>query len=292
MKYIIIAAVVAAIYFIVKAVQARRSSRDPNEPIALPDNTKLRKDLKLGYFGCMRDQPARTRESVNMFSDMFFDGVENAIKNIRYMAMTTHIGLDYFIWEKTTSGTYEPYSDAEDRVRALLTKFQTEDVLKYVELVSVVDEPDNKKIDDEAMTAAVAMVRRVLKEFDSSAKMYGVYGALFTWPGIDSLDVVGMDNYGPGTQIFKNGDYDRWLARLQPHQTTMLFPGVADPWRHSIQNWINHAHQDPRVYGIMMFVWFTNHAPDADYGKGTEENRLEGEIIEAGRRLLATNAVL
>lgn len=291
MKYLILLILVATVFYVVRLAQQRRAKLDPYAPVILPPGVLPRNDLKFGYFGCMRDQPQRTHAYVNMHSEMFFEGVDTAVANIRYMKTTTHVGLDSFMWA-TSGGVVTLLPDAEARVRQLVAQLNHEDVLQYVKLISVIDEADNRGLSDETVRQALTLAQNVFNEFHSKPMLYGIYSDKWTWPGVDLLHVVGMDKYGVGTQLFTSGDYERWTNRLHPDQLVMLLPGVADPWRQNVADWINFAHQNRRVYGIMMFAWFTNRVPDADYGKGVEENGLEPAVTASGLKLIGDSTAV
>jgi hypothetical protein len=279
-------AIVVASYFIWRKIQDKHN-HDPNYQV--PATSAHRTDVLFGYFGCMRDQPQRTREYCNLFCEMFFDGIDKAIANIRYMETLTIVGLDYFVWEKI-DGKYVIRADAQATVRSLFQRFRVEDVLQYIEIVSVCDEPDGKEISQEDMTLAVQLVRTVVQEFKPSIKMFCIYSTRYTWIAFDEFDLVAMDDYGAGNSYFSpTGGHKQIKERSSQsprHPKLIVIPAPADPWRMLPTAWLNAVNNDTQIIAVLAFVWFTNHATDADYGKGVEENGLESIWREAAIELI------
>jgi hypothetical protein len=106
-----------------------------------------------------------------------------------------------------------------------------------------------------------------------------------------------FDEYYSGSAIFYNGSYAALKYASKEWQEIYLVIGGADPWRQPPQNYVNYAHGDPQIKGIMVFVWGTNRSPDSDYGKGVEENGTEltwclAAVDLLGRNPTACNAVV
>lgn len=252
---------------------------DPNAPVARPKN--LRADLHYGYYGSTGLQPQETKGHVTFYLDMQFEGEQHAIDSIRLMQLPVMLGVQYWMYDERNV----PKADGEAQLLAYLYRLNAAGVLKFVTDVYPLDEPDlfGTKVDD--VIAVNAAVRRAFATFGMRPRLSVIYGVSFTWPGVASYDDVGFDNYSAGSGIFYNGDYARLKSVLRPDQNIWLVPGGADPWRQDPTQFINFAHGDPQVRGLINFVWFDSTHPSQGYGKGIRSNGMAGAYCRAGREI-------
>jgi hypothetical protein len=118
------------------------------------------------------------------------------------------------------------------------------------------DEPDQHGRSAAQVNAANVRLRKVMAEFPelAQAKLAVIYGPRGT-PGIESFDWIGRDDYDRGCGVLAGGTNDL-LARMRPDQQLLVVPGGAlgqDP-----DCFMRRAHADPRVVGIVPFIWFDN----------------------------------
>lgn len=246
----------------------------------------LRTDLNFGYFSSVRDQPQRTQGYVNYYHQSFFEGTDKALADVQFMNRRTWLSFDTVFFDIGPDRRRVLRPTAAADLRALLARFQAASLLRLVTEASVVDEPDVQGVSDADVIAAVAILRGVFMEYGVGIRAFSTYGDRRTYPGIDVMDTVMFDQYYSGASILTDGTYASFKARTRPYQHIYLLPGAADPWREQPDSWISFAHADPQIKGIMVFAWFTNRAPDADYGKGVEENGTEGAWCRAGSKLI------
>lgn len=239
-----------------------------NQDVSVPAPAMTRADLQFGYFGSLGDQPERTRGHVNLYMDMQFGGEQYTIDSIKYMGKPTMLGVQYWLYD----AQFKPKLDAETNLRAYLTRLQAAGALKYVTNVYPADEPDVNRIQVADIKASNEMVRKVFAEFSMNPRLSVIYGANFTWPGIQFYDDVGFDNYSAGAAIFYNGDYARLKSALRPDQRIWLVPGGASPWRQNPTAFVNMANSDLQVRGIIAFVFFNSTDPSQGYGLGIRDN--------------------
>jgi hypothetical protein len=175
-------------------------------------------------------------------------------------------------------------------------------VLQNVAALYPQDEPDLEGLDDATVIEANAAVRAVAAEFAELknvplAVIYSERGTLGlaggphlrfassptsgffsnrpaglgTRPGISSYDWVGIDAYAMGSKILGK-PYTKLQKLLTNKQRLLLVPGGANPWREDPTPYFKRAARDPKVIGVVAFLWFDNAAPDV--GLGVHSNGL------------------
>jgi hypothetical protein len=169
-------------------------------------------------------------------------------------------------------------------------------VLQNVAALYPQDEPDLEGLDDATVIEANAAVRAVAGEFAELknvplAVIYSERGTLGlaggphlrfasspttgffsnrqaglgTRPGISSYDWVGIDAYAMGSKILGK-PYTKLQKLLTNKQRLLLVPGGANPWREDPAPYFKRASKDPKVIGVVAFLWFDNAAPDVGLG--------------------------
>lgn len=252
---------------------------DPNAPVERPK--VLRTDLQFGYYASAGTQPQETKGHVNLYYDMQFEGEQHTIDSIRFMQMPVMLGIQYWMYDEFN----RPKADAESQLLGYLHRLNEAGVLKFVTDVYPLDEPDLLGAKSDDVIATNAAVRRAFAAFNMRPRLSVIYAVAFTWPGVSSYDDVGFDNYPAGSGIFYNGDYAKLKAVLRADQKIWLVPGGADPWRQDPTPFINYAHSDPQVRGLINFVWFDSTDPKQGYGKGIRTNGMARAYCQAGREI-------
>jgi hypothetical protein len=268
-----------AVVIVVMLVACGGGGVDPNAPVERPK--VLRADLQFGYYASTGTQPQETKGHVNFYHDMLFEGEQHTIDSIRLMQMPVMLGVQYWMYDARNV----PKADGEAQLLGYLHRLNDAGVLKFVTDVYPLDEPDllGTKADD--VVAVNAAVRRAFATFGMRPRLSVIYGVGFTWQGVASYDDIGFDNYSAGSGIFYNGDYARLKGVLRADQKIWLVPGGADPWRQDPTQFINFAHGDPQVRGLINFVWFDSTHPSQLYGKGIRTNGMAGAYCRAGREI-------
>jgi hypothetical protein len=92
-----------------------------------------------------------------------------------------------------------------------------------------------------------------------------IYSERGSRPGISSYDWVGIDAYAMGSKILGK-PYAKLRKLLTSKQRLLLVPGGADPWREDPAPYFKRAASDPKLVGVVAFLWFDNAAPDVGLG--------------------------
>jgi len=286
MEILILLVIAGAIAYFV----THKKAAEPNIPVP----TTLRTDLLFGYYGSYPAYPGipsqldETVDHINLFFASRWYGPDSQLDQ---MSKATHAGIPIML------DMPEPYQidyninipfdivAAEIRVRNRFQQLQQANILQNIIAIYPVDEPELFGWTAEQVIDTNAMIRRVLSEFNHTAKIAIFYTASWKWTGVQSFDWVGFDNYGPGAKIFTNGDYEKLLAVLRPDQQTMLIPGGCDIWHEHPAQWFNKAQQDTRVAVLMPFVWRDNTDPEQDATIGIRSNGLAEEYRAVGLKI-------
>jgi hypothetical protein len=148
---------------------------------------------------------------------------------------------------------------AIDELVAFLQAIQAAGLGDMVQAVYPIDEPDANGVGGDALRQMASDVRAALASVGMRAKLMTVVAS----PGaeqIDAFDVVGFDNYGFGAGVLAD-DLAMFESRLRPDQSVVLVPGGAEPWKTDPAPFYARAQSDPRIAGIMAFVWWDNFEP-------------------------------
>lgn len=176
--------------------------------------------------------------------------------------------------------------DPEAVLRAFFTTLRGANALTNISALYPQDEPDLKKIPAETVIAKNALLRRVMAEFPELAatRLAVIYTNFRQWPGIESYDWVGFDDYPAGEKVFAAGGlYEALKARLRPDQRILLVPGGADPWQQDPAEFFAKAIEDPQVVAVLPFIWYD--FADKDVGKGIRSNGMARVYCEGARTL-------
>ena len=210
-----------------------------------PPTVQRTEPLNYGYFGSHPTQLDETKDHVNLYMAMDWDG---EAEQIAQMQRAKALGIPNLLYLP------EAYL-SEDATRNRLKALSALDLLGNVKAAYLYDEPDLAGFSAQQVNTATALARRVLAEFGLSIPLAVIYTGRETYPGIESYDWIGFDAYGEREQIFSNGKYDRLKSKLRPDQRIILVPGGADVWRQDPSAFLAKAQSDPQVTLIMPFIW-------------------------------------
>jgi hypothetical protein len=140
-------------------------------------------------------------------------------------------------------------------------------VLQNVAALYPQDEPDLEGLDEATVIEANTAVRAVAAEFAElrHVPLAVIYSERGTRPGISSYDWVGIDAYAMGSKILGK-PYTKVQKLLTNKQRLLLVPGGANPWREDPAPYFKRASKDPKVIGVVAFLWIDNAAPDVGLG--------------------------
>lgn len=139
-----------------------------------------------------------------------------------------------------------------------------------------IDEPDiakrgiprlRKGISPLDIKTANTALRALMAEFPElrATKLAVIYAGANDFPGLASYDLISFDDYNAGEGVL--GDpLEALLGLLQPHQRAFLTVGVADPWRAPLGPFLARLLADPRIIGVLGFIFIDNAAPGVGLG--------------------------
>jgi len=253
-----------------------------------PAPTKLRTDLYYGYFGSSEEQLAETKDHINFFMAAQWGGPDVQLKQvIEATAAGIPVMLDFSEPYKKYFVGAVPFDIAEGeiRVRNRFKELQDAGVLHNIIALYPVDEPELYGWTAEQIRATNEMLRRVMAEFNMSAKLAIFYTAAFTWMGVETYDWVGFDNYDAKENIFSNGDYLKLKKVLRSDQKIILIPGGCDKWQTDPTLFFNKAQADSQVVAIMPFIWLDNADPANGAFAGIRSNSMNAAYKSVGMKI-------
>lgn len=243
--------------------------------ITVPDPGTRRKDLYYGYYSCLDEQVAETKDHINLLHESQFNGPEKCIQNILDAATTTILDVSFQVFDK---GLVR--SDAETRLFEFFHLLETREALKYVKIIYPTDEPNNTTTIGE-LVKAVDLIKRVALNFRdlNGVKMAVIYAADKAFIGQEMFDYVGFDDYDKKSEVLEL-QYQQLLHSLLPFQQTIIVPGGAygqDP-----TPFVNWAQTDMRVGILMPFLWFDDKNGSVG-APGIRSNKTKEWYIAAGK---------
>ena len=243
--------------------------------ITVPDPGTRRKDLYYGYYSCLDDQVAETKDHINLLHESQFNGPDKCIQNILDAATTTILDVSFQVFDRGVVRT-----DAETRLFEFFHLLETREALKFVKIIYPTDEPNNTTTVGE-LVKCVDLIKRIAANFRdlNGVKLAVIYAADKKFIGQEMFDYVGFDDYDKKSSVL-TGQYQKLLASLLPFQQTILVPGGAygqDP-----TPFVNWAQTDERVGILMPFLWFDDKNGSVG-APGIRSNNTKAWYIAAGK---------
>jgi hypothetical protein len=151
-------------------------------------------------------------------------------------------------------------------------------LLDTVVAIYPVDEPT---CDAAMIRATNAQLRDVMSEFPpiAQAKLAVIYACKAGFPGAETYDVIGCDDYDSGSAVLTR--YYPALAAANPGARLIVVPGGADPWRADPAPFESYAHGTARVWALVPFIW-----QSADGHDGIRDNGMATLYCIAGREIV------
>lgn len=244
-----------------------------------PPPEKLRQGLFYCYFHTFENQIAETIDHVtHVFVSGWF-GTGKTIEEIKSHDKPVILHLPFECYGQD----HKPLPDVYQRVMATLTALWQAGVLARVAGIYPVDEPDLVGLSDDEVNAVNAEVMRAARQFTElqDVLLYVIYcGRGF--PGFASYQRVAIDDYPARTGVLVGQPFLALLERLLPYQKAFLVPGGADDWRQDPEAFRRFAHNDPRIAGIMPFMWATQ-LPTTKKGIGA--NGMAAPYVALGKEI-------
>lgn len=226
-----------------------------HEPAPIP---QARGVLQVGYFGSSPAQLEQTHRHVTVHWAMgWFE--DRALT----VAAAKQRGL--------RSVLYLPEAYVSDEAtRAFLTTLRAQVGLDSIAYVYPADEPDLTH-GATAINEANNRARKIAAELGISPRIAVIYAGSDNFPGVESADLVGLDDYGKGSNVL-GIDYDRLRSVLRPDQRLMLVPGGVEPWKQDPAPFFAYARAHADVEMVTSFLWID--FADRGLGRGIGSNGL------------------
>jgi hypothetical protein len=214
----------------------------------------LRADLLFGYYGGCPTCALEQGGHVNLYWAGNLYGLPATMEEL-FQARAA--GIQNIV---LAVPAYSP--NAELEVRFYLKRLQEAGLLVNIRALYPLDEPDlpDHAKSAEEIRATNAMLRRVVADFPELAgvKLAVIYAPTRvngTWPGVETYDWVGFDDYDNRERIFTIGEYDALKRVLRDDQRILLVPGGAVPWVQDPAAFLAKAESDLQVIAIVAFIW-------------------------------------
>lgn len=263
----------------------------------VPAPAAKRTDLLFGYYGALGEQIAETKDHVNLFWSIQFEGIDKLVQNIREAAMPTVIDVSHQMTERDANGKAFVRGDASRRLHELLSRLEAEGVLHHVIGFTPGDEPNSQFRSVLDWSNACSIIRIVCTQFSALADVKIVLllnGAAPMENWVPHGDWIGFNCYNRKSSIFQqaskwppkwDGEYTKLRKWLRPDQRTFLVPGGG--YKHDLTPWINAAHTYPEVAAVVVFAWadfpITDEYPDY---QGVRSSSVKDAYIAAGRSIV------
>lgn len=248
----------------------------------IPSGHTLRTDLNYCYYGNRPYQLAEVYAHTTCAMITYWDGEEfffaNAIRS-------KDLGLDLIL-----ELPHAYLDNPETRLRNFFTQLRSLGLSSKVIAFYPIDEPDeNIRIGDPATIVQEknALIRSIITEFPELAhvKLGVIYASTNDFPGVETYDWVGFDDYDNGERIFTNGQYQKLKKALRPEQKIILVPGGASKWNQHPAAFRRKAQLDKQVILVMPFIWIDDADPKNGAFAGIRSNGLAPAYIEFGMEI-------
>jgi hypothetical protein len=132
-----------------------------------PAPQALRRDLFFGYYLTFNDQIRETGDHVNLVHESGWFGVDATAISMRAHGKPTMLDVSQEVYEGGDHA--RPRADLEARLGATLDALKTAGVLSQVRALYPMDEPENMRLSDGAITATNARIRKVATKYPELA---------------------------------------------------------------------------------------------------------------------------
>ena len=229
-------------------------SPEPAQTGPLPQPpAQSRPGLLYGYYGSMHDQVAETANHVNLQWVSPWGNLMPLDNVIARLTEARAWGIPRVVLDVPMA--YEV--DAEVKTRAFFASLHAAGFIdSRISALYPVDEPDLHGKSAEEVIAANAMLRRVAAEFPfiANVPLAVIYTGRMEWPGIETYDWIGFDDYDRKEGVLSNATWQDLKRRLRPEQRILLVPGAHQC--DQVAPFYAKAQEDPQVLAIVAFIWF------------------------------------
>lgn len=245
-------------------------------PPVLQAGAPLRSDAFFAYYGDFDGQFAETKSHVNAsWIWAWAAPLDQRLAEAVAAGITCNVvGL---------AGTAQ-IADAEDVIRADLTRWRAAGYLPYICGFTPVDEPGGAGHTSEAeLRAWAAVMHKVEAEFpELHAKLFIMFDASDR-AGFDAFDVIAWDDYSRGATVL-GGELQAIEAQLRPDQMVAIVPGGWGGNHQDPAPFLAALESDPKIWGIVAFLY-----GDAVGQQGIKDDGLLPAYCVAGKTVVHPN---
>lgn len=248
-------------------------------PVSAP-STGSRPGLLFGYYGSMDGQVAETADHVTLqwVSPWSRAGGDGLLAVKLRLQEARAAGIPCVVLDVPMA------YGGEAGVRAFFDALNREGLIdSRICALYPVDEPDLVGHHAPEVIETNAMLRRVAKDYPflASIPLAVIYTAKGEWPGIETYDWIGFDDYDRGPAVLSNDTWQDMKSRLRPDQRVLLVPGGA--FGANPAPFYAKAQEDRQVIAIVAFIWFSGW----DNGKrpGIRDLPIRPAYVDVGRRI-------
>lgn len=244
-------------------------------PYVFTSDGTVRDDVLFGYYGENAMAVTETQPHANLAWCADFYG---PVEQMACLTQAKGLGMKALVMIPTYTlgpGGETPLPASE--LRFWLKRLGDANLLwDGIAAVYPIDEP---ALDPDVIRAQNVVLRGVMAEFPAiaHAQLAVIYACKAGFPGADSYDIVGCDDYDSGASVVAR--YYGALESAAPKARTMIVGGGADPWRLDPHALADMANADSNVWALVGFIWQT-----ADGHRGIRENGMAGAWCTAGKR--------
>jgi hypothetical protein len=249
-------------------------------PPAAPQASRA--GLLYGYYGSMDGQVAETADHVTLQWVSPWGAGGDGLQAVKLrLAEARQAAIPCVVLDVPMA--YQ----GEEGVRAFFAELQRGGLIdSRICALYPVDEPDLVGRSSSEVRSTNAMLRRVAADFPFIAgiPLAVIYTAHGEWPGIETYDWVGFDDYDRHSAVLSNGTWRDMKARLRSEQRILLVPGGA--FGEDIAPFFAKAQEDPQVLAIVAFIWFDNWDGPK---QGIRSLPVRTQYVAAGQRIKYPN---
>ncbi len=243
-----------------------------------------RKDLYYGYYSCMAEQVAETKDHISLFHESQFNGPDKCIQNILDAKKDTALDVSFQVFAKDNPKSYNKVRpDARERLHSFFQLLANADALQYIKILYPIDEPNNTVGDVNELIKGINLIKEVAKDYKyvQDAKYAVIYAADKPFIATEHYDYLGFDDYDMQSHVLTSDLYNNLKANLLPHQKTILVPGGA--YGQNPKPFLDFANNNQEVGILMPFLWFDD--PWGNVGAlGIRSNANKNEYIKTGKK--------
>lgn len=228
--------------------------------VVIPMPEVLRNDLNFVYYLSVAGQTSKVQDHTNLIWHGQFYG--NATLEVEASSNNFGIVLDCAMQLFNRGFPATVSATAREDLHNYFTDLNNRGLLARIKYLICMDEPNLFAKSEYEVRKAMSILKEEAKIWEClrTVKYMCIYGGKGGYyPALDMFDIVGIDNYDQKSEVLTTGAHANLMKHVLPHQQVMVIPGAAygqDP-----SAFVAYAHSNPRVWGVVPFIWA--HVPES-----------------------------